>query len=157
MKNENTLFPTQELHPVYDPDVKNTRSKNHHLYMNAVQEFYETNYYQSQRILLSARPYFSDLDPASSWIAIDNLMLSILICLIQKDFQLLQSEIAKLKRMLKKNYVSDEAQKELKSIYKLSKVYFNNKKAEPVIEWFYKIQKEQKILRNVEINALLFS
>jgi hypothetical protein len=137
-------------------EVKSNKMKNYYLYMAGIKEFYEKNYRKSQKTLLSSRPYFSDLDYMSIWVAIDNILLSILICIILKDFQFLQSEITKLKRLMRKNDLPKDIQDELKNIYKVSKTFFNEYNAEQITVWFQKIQTDLNVLRTIELTPDLF-
>ncbi|MCS6823166.1 MAG: hypothetical protein NZ529_02635 [Cytophagaceae bacterium] len=134
--------------------LKNERTKNYYQYLLSLRHFYKSEYEKCQRALVVGRAFFNALDDLSYWLCIENILLSIIINLKQKDFEMLQSEISMLKRKCMRNTYYETYAEYFKPMTKLVKSYEHKGNMEELKNYFVKIRSSLGFLKLIDLSVL---
>lgn len=108
-------------------DFFSNTMKNYFYYLLALKEFYVEDYDKSTAILLRSRKYFASLSINNCWIAVENIILNIYNYSRTGDYNLINSEIGLLTRVISRFNFEDNYTKSIKEIIKVTKSCLANK------------------------------
>ncbi|MGD1846944.1 MAG: hypothetical protein ACFB10_16260 [Salibacteraceae bacterium] len=126
----------------------------YHHYLIAIRKFYAGRYRMCLRSLTQSRQYFKALDRRSSWVAVDNILLNILIHLIRKDLDLIESEVHLLKRKIKKYDLDPKVAREFRDMMQMIRKYEQEEDPEIVVNYFKRLQENIGVLRLIIIDKV---
>lgn len=126
----------------------------YHHYLIAIRKFYAGRYRMCLRSLTQSRQYFKALDRRSSWVAIDNILLNILIHLIRKDLDLIESEVHLLKRKIKRYNLEPRVAREFRDMMQMIRKYEQENDPEIVVSYFKRLQDSIGILRLIVMDKV---
>lgn len=116
--------------------LKGDKMRNYYLYLSAVGAYYRKDFKRCQRILFDTRSEFGAIKESSSWVIVHNVLLSILLNLASGDLEFVHSEIAFLKRQLRKFQLDEVFPLNFKSLNKEIKKYEQSENPDGLIQWF---------------------
>jgi len=136
---------------VEDFERKSDKMKSYYYYLISVQNYYANDKRKCFSYLMKAREYFHSLNSESIWIYVENILLSILVNITEKDFNYIYSELDLLKRLLKKYHLDDYYNESILYIQKNIKQLETNGEINKTISSFIYIKSNIKVLQLIEI------